>query len=228
MDKPTNYNLQSSVQKNPNAIPGSRQSRNEQDPGISSATASENRDDIKKSKSISLRNLNNNYRKTRLRLLIWIGSLTVILIGLIVFAAFRAGGLQNLIQGDGNIISNTVNNVGNVIANPTASPTLTPTVFTFEATPKPIEETNLTQKQNTIVLTEAKRTYNIRVKKDSYILFVNGTKKIIGLQFSDTRQLRLEEGEQENMYFPNAANLTFQDVIDARLRTITGTVTVVN
>ncbi len=176
---------------------------------------------------IRLRTINEKYNKTRKRLLIWIGSLALLIIGLVAFAAWRVGGVQNLFQGNGNIISNTVNNVGTaIISSPTASPSPTPTQFRVNIAPITTQPNFLNQPQNSLILTKF-RNYNVTVKKDVMVLFVNDTGKIVGLQFSDGRQYRFEVGSQQNILFSKTGRITFTDVIDSRLNPIEGTITVV-
>ena len=178
--------------------------------------------------TIQLSQLSQKHKKTRLRLLLWIGVCIAILVGLIVYASIRAGGIQNLFQGDGNIITNTVNNVGSSITNPTSTPTPTPTIFTFEVTPINQDEKTVSQNQNTVVLTTSGDDTNIRIKKGTYVLFTNATGKHVGLEFSNGLQYRFEAGEQKNILFPNAGTFTYRDVIDSYLLSISGTVTVIN
>lgn len=180
----------------------------------------------KKEDIIKLRHINNKYKRQQLRLLIWIGACIIILIGLVIYAAFRVGGIQNLIQGDGNVITNTVNNVGSAITNPTDTPTPTPTIFTVDITARPKDQKYIENDQNTLVISKFGSPYNVKVRKDTYILFVNNTGKLLGLQFSDKRQYRFEVGEEKNISFMQSGSVTFTDVIDSKFNPINGTIVV--
>ncbi len=176
---------------------------------------------------IRLKNLNEKYNKERKKLLIWIVFCFLILVSIIGYAASRAGGIQRLISGERDIVTNTINNVGSIVSNPSISPTPKPTIFTFDVTPLPIEQKFLSQDQNTLVISEFARPYNVKVRKGTYILFINSAQKKLGLEFSDGRRYRFTEGEQQNLYFGSKATITFRDVIDGDLNDISGTITVI-
>jgi hypothetical protein len=176
-------------------------------------------------KTISLKKINEKYEKTKKRLLLWIFICFSILIGLVIYASFRVGGIQNLLLGDSDPFTNTVTNVGTIITNLDTTPTPVPTEFTIELPEQSLDEITLARNQNSLVITNFTEQ-TLRIRKDTYVMITNQTGKIIGLQFSDGRLLRFEQNQQQNILFSRAGTITYKDVIDNRYNTISGTIIV--
>lgn len=179
---------------------------------------------------IRLGQLSKRYNKTRLRLLMWIIGCILVLVGLIAYAAIKAGGVQNLFQGNQDIVTNTFNNVGSAVVNQTTpTTTVTPTPLTFnEVTPINNDQKTLGQNINTLTITVYNSDSDIKIKKNSTLVLVNSTGKVLGLEFSNGAEYRLEIGDKQAVVFAKAGTYTYRDVVNSQLNDITGTVTVVD
>lgn len=170
------------------------------------------------------------FKAERNRLLLIVGILIAILATMVVYATIKVGGVQNLISGNKNPISNIIDNTGSAIVNPTAvsTATPTPTEFTIPDIGESRGQIFLDRDQNFVSFIEFSSDNDYVIKKGSFINFQNRTGKIMGLQFSDGRQVRLELNGEENELFAKPGVITFYDALDTTNKRITGTITVVN
>lgn len=172
------------------------------------------------------RKSNKEYIKKRLRILLIIGFLLLIILGLIIWASIRLGGIQNVFKGNGNVVTNTVSNIGNAISS-TGTPTPTPTEFTILDIPTDPDLT-ASRIKNSFVFTNGSSIYEIKVKVGTQVEFVNQTGKQIGLRFSDGREVRIEAFGNNYETFLKTGTFTFADQIDIKRLQITGQIIVVN
>jgi hypothetical protein len=177
--------------------------------------------------TIDLKKITKQAAQKKLRILFIIGLvLILVFIGLVYFA-IRVGGVSNLISGDGNIIQNTAENINEAITT-TGIPTPVPTEFKITDTPQNSTEVDIDRDINTIIFIPGQDFYEVTIRKDTQIQFVNQTGKNIGLLFSDGRQVRVEDDSYNYETFLTAGTLNFTDQIDSSELLIRGRIIITN
>jgi len=167
----------------------------------------------------------------RLRILLGLSIALLLLFLIVLFAALRKGGFSNLIKGDGNVVTNTVKNIGTSFVGTTPTPTENKNLTEPVQPPAVAENKNditTNKSQNYIVFEGITNDYEITIKKGTYIAFSNQAGQPIGLKFSNSRDLKLEPGSEQNMLFSTVADIRFEDIYDSSSFKIKGIVHVVN
>lgn len=167
----------------------------------------------------------------KLRILIFIGIGMLCLFLVIIFAAIKQGGFSNLTKGNKNVVLNTLENVGTTFTGEKDSNGVDPNTYnkpvkvTFA--PKPKDEVTLSQEQNEIVFDPYSSQYYIKVKKDSYIKFINNTGGNLNISISGLDQVALKDTEIRNIKAARVGKFQMKDLLDKSPMQINGTIEVV-
>jgi hypothetical protein len=161
--------------------------------------------------------------KKRLKILIIIGVLFLVLFLIVLIAALRSGGLSNLTKGDNNALTNTLTNIGTSFVDP-KDEEKKPAPLAFPSVTTDKTEVTKNQLQNFIAFDTFDSGYEITIKKDTFVYFTNRMETPIGLKFSDSRVVKLNSFEEQNVMFTKAGDFTFTDVLDKTGEPIKGVI----
>lgn len=167
----------------------------------------------------------------KLKILLIIGIILIILVIIVIIAAVREGGFSNLLKGSSDPFTNTLKNIGtSFTGNDNNNATPTPDINKPIELPLPSEDPKqitLNRSQNFIVFSSSQSTYEITIKKNTFVEFKNVRGDSVTVRFSNGRTLRLKDLETENMYFADKGNYSFEDILDTTPLKVKGIVHVV-
>lgn len=169
-----------------------------------------------------------DYKRKKLKILLFIGMLLLLLFLVILYASLRLGGVTNLFKGDKDIVTNTLTNIGTTFTD-NKEEEKPPQPISFPTNVPDKKEVTVKETQNYVTFdTFSPGEYKITIKKDSFIYFSNNMETRIGLEFSDGRTLKLGGMDKQNMMFTQVGTYTFVDVLDTTGEPIQGVITVVS
>lgn len=160
-----------------------------------------------------------NTRKT----LIGLGITLLILFIIVGIAAIGFGGFDRLLLGTQKIGGDILDNITGV----TPTPTATPTLFKFEIPQKTFEQQILENDANTMIFYSDVIDYNITIRKNTRLIFINNTGSPLGFVFSDGRTIKLETNDQTIEEFSQIGTITFSEITGDPNRPIRGKIHVI-